>query len=162
MPQIEGLAQVAVGAGGARRLGEQIVMSRDEDDRRHVASGLEQILKLESAQTAEVNVQNEALRRSGNDPVQELLGGRERFDADATGPQGTHEGRPKRGVVIDDADPTSDLAGGGRRESAFECCHRSRVAERTLAMFAALVCLALDLGPTISREHETMGHYADV
>lgn len=103
-PRLERLAQIAARGAGSVAFGRHLVVRRHEDDRRRVAPGREQILKFESAQSAEVDIEDDTGGLSAG-VVQEFLGGRERFHGDTVAPKRASECRAERRVVIDDTDP---------------------------------------------------------
>jgi hypothetical protein len=102
---LERLSQIAECSAGPRALGEHVVVRRDEDDRRCGALGLEQISKIESAQPAEVDVEDDALGIAGYIALEKLLGRSKGLDANPIDAKGARERCAKRRIVVDDADP---------------------------------------------------------
>jgi hypothetical protein len=62
-------------------------------------------LKIETAYSAEVDVEDDASRLAGHTAMQKLLGGSERLDRNAVETKGARERGTQGGIVIDDADP---------------------------------------------------------
>src|SRR5215207_86880 len=104
---IEGLSQIAARASGRTEPGRRDVVVRgDEDDRRWRGYRPETILHLEPAQSAEMDVEHDAMgRRAAAEAFEELFARRERLHADALKAEDSCERAANRWVVIDDTDP---------------------------------------------------------
>ena len=77
------------------------------------------ILKIESAQAAEVDVEDDAIRLAGDFASQKFFSGSERLDADAVHTKRTGERRAQGVIVVDDANP--------RRPGSSRICQTSIV-----------------------------------
>lgn len=84
---------------------KQVIVSSNENDRWRDALGRQAILQLETAQTTEMNVEDDALGLAGHVPCEKLLCGTEGLDANAVQAKGKRKGGAKRGIIVDDADP---------------------------------------------------------
>jgi hypothetical protein len=72
------------------------------------------ILKIESAQAAEVDVEDDAIRLAGDIASQVLFRRSKRLDPDAIDAERAGERRPQGVIVVDDADPRRRLPAGSR------------------------------------------------
>src|SRR3954470_1847115 len=88
--RVERLSQIAVRSRRQHTLGKHVVCG-NEDDRRCVASGYEKILKIESTQAAEVDIEDDALRQTDDGAADELLRGAEGFHANSVTAKGSRE-----------------------------------------------------------------------
>src|SRR5690242_886189 len=59
---LERFAQITTRSDGTSAFGKHVVVGGDENDRRRNALGRQSLLKIESAQTAEVDIEHNALR----------------------------------------------------------------------------------------------------
>ncbi len=102
---LERFAQITTRSDGTSAFGKHVVVGGDENDRRRNALGRQSLLKIESAQTAEVDIEHNALRVAGNIAPQKLFRGSERLDADSIDSKGTRERNTEGRIIVDDADP---------------------------------------------------------
>jgi hypothetical protein len=103
--RLERLSQIAERSARPGALGEHIFVRGDKNDRRRVPSSLEQILKIESAQSPEVDVEDDAFGVPRHPALEKLLGGSEGLDANPIHAKGARERRAEGRIVVDDADP---------------------------------------------------------
>ena len=102
----KGLARYSRGRGLLRSLARpRVVMGRDEDDGNRAPRCLQQILEVEAAQPAQVDVQHQAIGSRVVAEIEKLLCGGEGVDGKALGSQEPAHRSHDVLVVVDHTDP---------------------------------------------------------
>ena len=104
-PCLERLAQIAGCFAQPGAFGEHVVVRGDENDRRRNAFGRQAVLQVEAAQSAEVDVEDDARGLARHIAMEEILGGSEGLDANPVEPKGARQRDTEGGIVVDDANP---------------------------------------------------------